>query len=93
MKRIEIIFSQALEEDVLAALKKIPEAQFFTLVPGVKGRGYSTPKMGDSVWPEFNEHIIIYCPSETGADEIEAAVGRIQKRFPTEGIAFFSMGA
>ena len=93
MNRIEIVFSQALEEDVLAALKKIPDALFFTLIPGVKGRGYSTPNMGDSVWPEFNELIIIYCPSDSGAAEIEAAVGRIRKRFPTEGIAFFSMGA
>lgn len=93
MKRIEIIFSQALEEDVLAALKKIPDAQYFTLIPGVKGRGYSTPKMGDAVWPEFNELIIIYCPSDSGAEEIEGAVKRIQKRYPTEGIAFFSMGA
>ena len=49
--------------------------------------------MGDSVWPEFNELIIIYCPSDTGAEEIEGAIQRIQKRFPTEGIAFFSMGA
>jgi len=91
MKRIEIIFSQALEEDVLGALKKIPEAQFFTLIPGVKGRGYSTPKMGDSVWPEFNELIIIYCPSKEGTAAIEDAIKLIQKRYPTEGIASFIM--
>ncbi len=91
MTRIEIIFSQALEEDVFLAFKKIPEAQCFTLVPGVKGKGYSTPKMGDSVWPEFNELMIIYCPSDSGAKEIEEAVKRIQKRYPTEGIASFTI--
>ncbi len=91
MKRIEIIFSQALEEDVFMALKKIPEAQAFTLIPGVKGKGYSTPKMGDSVWPEFNELMIIYCPTESGATAIADAIDRIRRRFPTEGIAAFAI--
>jgi hypothetical protein len=91
MKRIEVIFSQAIEEDVFMALRKIPEAQAFTLIPGVKGKGCSTPKMGDSVWPEFNELMIIYCPTESGAREIADAVDRIRKRFPTEGIAAFTI--
>lgn len=91
MTRIEIIFSQALEEDVFAAFKKIPEAQFFTLIPGIKGKGYSTPKMGDSVWPEFNELMIIYCPGESGVAQIREALALVQKKYPTEGLAYFLM--
>ncbi len=89
MTRIEIIFSQALEEDIFAAFKKIPEAQFFTLIPGIKGKGYSTPKMGDSVWPEFNELMIIYCPSESGVGQIKDALARLQNKYQTEGLAYF----
>lgn len=91
MKRIEIIFSLALEEDILQALKPIPEAQFFTLIPGVKGRGYSTPKMGDAVWPEENELMIIYCMSSPAAAEIEKAVKKLQLQYTTEGLAMFVM--
>jgi hypothetical protein len=91
MKRIEIIFSQAIEEDILAALAPIPEARFFTLIPGVKGRGYSTPKMGDPVWPEENELMIIYCADEKAAADIESTIIKLQQRFTTEGLAFFVM--
>ena len=44
MKRIEIIFSQSLEEDVFASLAHIPEAARFSIIPGVRGKGYSVPK-------------------------------------------------
>ncbi len=91
MKRIEIIFSQALEEDVFKALKDIPEAQFFTLIPGVRGKGYTTPKMGDAVWPEENELMIIYCQTARAATEIEGAINRLQKKYTNEGLAIFVM--
>lgn len=91
MKRIEIIFSQAIEEDVLDALKPIPEAQFFSLIPGVKGRGYTTPKMGDAIWPEENELMIIYCMNDSAAFEIEEAIKKLQLKYTREGLAFFMM--
>jgi hypothetical protein len=91
MKRIEIIFSQAIEEDVLLALKAIPEAQFFTLIPGVKGRGYTTPKMGDAVWPEENELMIIYCMSDEASGQIENAIKKLQGIYTNEGLALFVM--
>ncbi|ULQ59067.1 hypothetical protein K7I13_11175 [Brucepastera parasyntrophica] len=89
MKRIEMFFSQAVEEDILNVLKPIPEAQFFTLIPNVKGRGYSMPKMGDSVWPEFNEVMIIYCEEEKTATLIAETVEKLRERYPTEGISIF----
>lgn len=91
MKRIEIIFSQAIEDDVRLALKPIPEAQFFTLIPGVRGQGYTTPKMGDAVWPEENEILIIYCMSDETTSRIEAAIYLLQKKYTAEGLAIFIM--
>ena len=64
MKRIEIIFSQALREDLLewveAASKDLSPKPMYTLIPEVLGKGNSNPKMNDAVWPEVNEIIIIY---------------------------------
>lgn len=91
MKRIEIIFSQAIEEDILDALKPIPEAQFFSLIPGVKGRGYTTPKMGDSIWPEINSLMIIYCASDEATAAIEKAIIKLQAKYTREGLAMFVM--
>jgi len=91
MKRIELIFSQAIEEDILDALKPIPEAQFFSLIPGVKGRGYTTPKMGDSIWPEINELMIIYCMNDGATAAIEAAIKKLQAKYTNEGLAMFIM--
>lgn len=88
MKRIEIMFSQAIEEDVFRELKPIPEARFFTLIPGVKGQGYTTPKMGDAVWPEINELMIIYC-DDGAVPLIEEKIALVKKRYPNEGLAFF----
>lgn len=90
MKRIEIIYSQALGEDLLEALKDIPAAQFYSVIPGVRGKGYSTPKMGDPVWPEINEMMIIYC-DEKSEEKISAAIRKLQQIYTSEGLAFFVM--
>lgn len=90
MKRVEIIFSQSIEDDILESLKDIPAAQFFTLIPGVRGQGYSTPKMGSSVWPEVNELMIVYCDDES-ARAIESRLGKVRERYPNEGLAIFTL--
>ena len=91
MKRIEIIFNQALEEDILESIKDIPEAQFYTIIPNVKGKGYSNPKMGDSVWPEFNELLFMYVENEIAVEKIKKAISIVQKKYPKEGLAVFSV--
>ncbi|HOF85312.1 MAG TPA: hypothetical protein PLV73_03740 [Treponemataceae bacterium] len=88
MKRIEIIFSQALEEDILSALSKVPEAQFYTIIPEVWGKGYSTPKMGSPVWPETNEIMIIYCDDDV-EPKITGPVKELQAKYTREGLAYF----
>lgn len=90
MKRIEIIFSQALEEDVIGCLKDIPEAQFYTIIPEAWGRGYSTPKEGSPVWPQINEIMIIYCDDDV-EKKITEPIKELQKAYTQEGLAFFVM--
>lgn len=90
MKRIEVIFSQALEEDILSALSGIPEAQFYTIIPQVWGNGFSTPKMGSPVWPETNEIMIIYC-DDTVEPRITGPIRELQAKYTREGLAYFVM--
>lgn len=90
MKRIEIIFSQAIEEDILDALSKVPEAQFYTIIPQVWGKGYSTPKMGSPVWPETNEIMIIYC-DDVVESKITGPIKELQAKYAHEGLAYFVM--
>jgi hypothetical protein len=89
MKRVEVIFSQALEDEILTALAPIPEAARYSIIPNVRGRGYTIPKMGDAIWPGINEILIIYC-SDAGAKAIEKAVGLVRDESPNEGVAFFA---
>jgi hypothetical protein len=88
MKRVELIFSQSLEEDVMTMLAPIPGAKFFTLIPGVRGQGNTTPKMGDAVWPQENSLMIIYCEEED-ATAIQRVAERIRTAYPDEGCACF----
>ena len=89
MNRIEIIFNQSIEEDVFLALKDIPEAQFFTLIPTAYGKGYTNPKMGDSIWPEENKVMIIYTKSDKAVKKIKKALKDVRERFVNEGLAYF----
>ncbi len=89
MNRIEIIFSQSLEEDLFEAFKDIHEASFFTMIPGVHGKGYSTPKMGDPIWPELNKLMIIYTDSDRATDRIKQGVEQVRQVYPNEGCAIF----
>jgi hypothetical protein len=88
MTRVEIIFSQSLEEDVLEALAPIAEAHNYTMIPGVHGRGHSRPKMGDAVWPEENKILIVYCSCEAST-ALVMAMDDLRGRYPNEGIACF----
>lgn len=90
MKRIEIIFSQALEEDIIGSLKDIPEAQFYSIIPEVWGKGYSTPKMGSPVWPETNEIMIMYC-DDSVESQITSRIKDLQAKYTREGLAYFVM--
>ena len=86
--RIEIIYSQALGEDFDSAFKSLNVGKKFTKLTNVTGAGYSNPHLGNSIWPQLNEMLIIYCDTEE-AEIIKQIVKDIRKQYVTEGVACF----
>ncbi len=86
--RLEIIFSQALEEDFQQACRDVQVGSRFTKFESVMGAGTSDPKLGDAVWPQLNMMYVIYCDKEE-AKKLCAVVRKLRKKFLTEGIACF----
>ena len=86
--RLELIFSQALEEDFQLAFKEENVGRRFTKFETVMGAGCSDPKLGDAVWPQLNMMYVIYC-DKAEAKKIYAIVRKMRKKFLTEGIACF----
>ena len=90
MIRLEIIADNAVEDDIMEALREKGVGGHFTKVPSVHGEGDSTPKHGNHIWPEENFLLIIYC-SEEQARTIRETVIEIKNQFPNEGIKMFEM--
>jgi hypothetical protein len=88
LKRVELIFSAAVDEDFMDGFKKEGIGAHYTKISGVTGAGFSNPKLGDSVWPQLNEMIIVYC-SKDEAEKILDLAEQIREKYPMEGIACF----
>ena len=76
--RIEIIYSQALDEDFIAEFSK--------------AAGFNNPHLGDDVWPQLNMMYLIFC-GEDEAEKIKEIVSRLRESYKTEGIACFISSA
>ena len=87
-KRVEIIFSQALEEDFAQLFKEKKVAARYTKINNVMGAGYSNPRLGDAIWPQLNMMYIIYC-SQEDCDTIVQIVQQLRETYMGEGIACF----
>lgn len=87
-KRVELIFSQAVEEDFQQAFKDKNVAAKFTKLANVMGAGYSNPRLGDAVWPELNMMYIIYCDEEE-CKKIISIVENLREKYMGEGLACF----
>lgn len=90
--RVELIFSQAVEEDFFDSFRKEKIVFNYTKIDNVTGSGYSNPKLGDAIWPQLNEIMVIYC-SEAEAEKIIEVVERLRRHYPAEGIACFTSEA
>lgn len=90
MKRIEIIANRAVEENIMEKLADASVAKNYTKYPVVYGVGRSGPKMGDSIWPEENFAIVIWC-DEAEAETISACIVAVKEKFPDEGIKLFML--
>jgi hypothetical protein len=90
MLRIEIIANHSVEENILEALIKDDVGKYYTKYPSILGVGSTGPRMGDSVWPEENFALVIWCEIEE-ARAIERAVAKVKEKFPGEGIKVFGL--
>jgi hypothetical protein len=88
MRRIEIVANQSVEENILEALAKENAGKHYTKIPHILGVGTSGPRMGDSVWPEENFIMIIWCEDDE-ARAIKRAVASVKQKFKDEGIKLF----
>jgi hypothetical protein len=88
MKKLEIILSQAIDEDFLHDCAVMKVAQHYTKTVGVQGRGFCFPKMGDDVWPQLNNHYMIIV-QDGEVDGIKRIVTHLRGLYPEEGIACF----
>lgn len=90
--RVEIIFSQAVEEDFFDSFRKEEIAYCYSKINNVTGAGLSNPKLGDAIWPQLNEMMVIYCPKDE-AEKIVGVVEKLREHYPAEGIACFLSSA
>ena len=90
MMRLEIIANHSVEENIHEALKFESVGKYYTKFPGIIGVGSSGPRMGDSIWPEENFALVIWCEEEE-ARGIERAVKFVKNKFPDEGIRLFGL--
>ncbi|MBP5695099.1 MAG: hypothetical protein J6X11_00455 [Treponema sp.] len=90
--RVEIIYSQALDEDFISEFNKAGIVHKFTKFNNVTGAGYNNPHLGDDVWPQLNMMYLIFC-SEDEAEKIKEIVLKLREMYKTEGISCFISSA
>lgn len=92
VRRVEVICTQALEEDFVQEFAECNVAARYTKLAGVMGAGYSNPCLGDAIWPQLNVMFIIYC-SDDDCAAIKDIVWKLRDKYRTEGIACFVSSA
>lgn len=88
MYRAEIISNQSVEDNIIELLEEEIKDIEYTIVESVQGKGMSSKKLGDTVWPEMNFCLYTYV-SEENAKKIKAIVAAVKEKFPREGISVF----
>ena len=77
MKRVEIIFEESNENEILMILRQA-KVEYYTRFTGVTGTGESGTKMNNAVGPGIN-HVVVAIVDEEAAGRIVAAVRRFQE--------------
>lgn len=86
--RCEIIANQSVEDDIIELLETtIPDFEY-TIDENLCGRGRSSRKLGNSVWPEMNFVLTAYV-TEDDAELVRTCINQIKEKFPHEGINLF----
>ena len=88
LRRCEIIANQSVEDDIIEILEtEIPDFEY-TIDENLSGRGRTSRKLGNSVWPEMNFVLTTYTDEETVLI-VEKCVNHVKEKFPKEGINLF----
>jgi len=91
MRRVEIIASESMQAEIVAALSGAVPGIEYTLTLNVQGVGRRSKKEGTNVWPEENFVLFSYLEAAQ-AEAALAAVAEVKRRFPREGISAFCLG-
>lgn len=83
MKRVEIIFDEANESEILMVLRQL-QLENFTRFHNVTGHGSSGAKLGNSVGPGLNSVLVIYTEDDV-ATQLVAAVRRFKEFSSKDG--------
>lgn len=81
MKRIEIIFDEANENEVLMILRQA-QVEHYTRYHGVTGKGSSGAKLNNAIGPGINNVLVVYASDEQ-VERITTAIRRF-KQIATE---------
>lgn len=86
--RCEIIANQSVEDDIIESLETAIKDFEYTIDENLFGRGRTSRKLGNSVWPEMNFVLTAYV-KEGEVDSIKQCVDQVKEKFPREGINLF----
>jgi hypothetical protein len=86
--RLEIIMSQAIQDDFLTEVEFAVPGIFYTQTRDVMGRGHSVPKLGDAIWPQLNTRFVLHLGS-ADLDKVIAVVANLREHYKNEGLACF----
>lgn len=90
--RAEIISNQSVMDDIIEQLENDISDVEYTIIENAQGKGISSKKLGNTVWPEMNFVLYAYVNLEN-AKKIKEIVENLKKKFPREGIScFFAKG-
>jgi hypothetical protein len=90
--RFDVILSAAIEEDFILALDRYRPGIHYTKMTSVVGRGYSVPKLGDPVWPQFNSAFVMFCDGDE-SDIVLRVVDELRQKYLGEGLACWKSSA
>ncbi|MDR1894191.1 MAG: hypothetical protein LBQ61_05790 [Spirochaetales bacterium] len=90
MIRIELIANRSVQRDLIEALESLGEGFSYTLLPLAHGRARGRYRLGTATWPEENFVLLAYVSPELAREAADKVRGVI-KKFPQEGIAFFTL--
>lgn len=86
--RVEIVSNQSVMDDVIEAIEQEITDIEYTIIENVHGKGLSSKKLGNTVWPEMNFLLFTYT-NEDAALKIKEIMSKLRERFPREGISCF----